>query len=282
MEGERVAEGDVLARLEAAPYRLAVEQARAAVEVSRARLARTQAGFRREDIAEARALLAQRKAALARAGDAYARLERLHASGAVSAQDFENARATRDEARAGADAAAATVSRLVSGTRAEDIAVARAELAQAEAALAVAELQLVDTEVKAPSAGVVVTRAVEPGTIVAAGTPALVVAFEDPVWIRAFVGERDLGIVAPGTLVDVFTDSRPGIPYRGRIGYVATQAEFTPKSVETEELRTSLVYRFRAIVEVHDGGLRQGMPVTIRVVPGSTPTAADKRAPGSG
>jgi HlyD family secretion protein len=263
-EGDRVAIGEVIARLDDAPYKLAVAQSRALVEVARAQLRAVAAGARREDIAEASAQLSQRKAVLAQADDVLARTKALYERGAATEASYTEAKSATDQADAGVKSAAALLWKLQTGARREDIDVAQAQVAQAEAALATAELSVADTELRAPTAGVVVTRAIEPGAMVGVGAPILVVAFEEPVWIRAFADERELGRIAPGTPVEVVTDGNPNHPFTGQVGYVSAQAEFTPKNVETSELRTSLVYRFRVIVTGSDGMLRQGMPVTVR------------------
>ncbi|MDL0547133.1 efflux RND transporter periplasmic adaptor subunit, partial [Yersinia pestis] len=116
----------------------------------------------------------------------------------------------------------------------------------------------------APSAGTVLTRAVEPGTILSASNTVFTVSLTDPVWVRAYVSERHLGQAIPGSEVEVFTDGRPDKPYHGKIGFVSPTAEFTPKTVETPDLRTDLVYRLRIIITDADESLRQGMPVTVR------------------
>ena len=110
-----------------------------------------------------------------------------------------------------------------------------------------------------------VTRAVEPGSIMPVGTTALTLNLQNPVWVRAYVSEPQLGRVKPGGKVTLYTDLRPEKPYHGQIGYVSPRAEFTPKSVETADLRTGLVYRFRVVVSDADAGLRQGMPITVRL-----------------
>jgi HlyD family secretion protein len=206
----------------------------------------------------------ERKAAQARAEDTYERIQRLEATGAATTQALVDAKAAAEQSRAAVVASQATLQKLLNGARSEEIVIAHAQAVQAQAAVAVAELNLADTELRAKSKGIVVTRAVEPGAMVQVGSPAIVVAFEDPVWVRGFAPEKALARLAPGSVVNVYSDARPEQPYRGQIGYVSPQAEFTPKNVETEELRTSLVYRFRVVVSDHDGGLRQGMPVTIR------------------
>ncbi|HYG36697.1 MAG TPA: efflux RND transporter periplasmic adaptor subunit, partial [Clostridia bacterium] len=154
---------------------------------------------------------------------------------------------------------------LEAGFRSEEKAQAKAELARAEAALARAELRVEDTVLKAPSDGVVLTRAQEPGAILQPGTTVLTVSLVKPVWVRAYIEEPNLGHIHPGMKVNIYTDTRPDRPYTGQIGYISPRAEFTPKNVETPQLRTSLVYRLRIVVENPDEGLRQGMPVTVRM-----------------
>jgi len=270
-EGDPVAPGEVVATLDKTPYELALAQSRAAVEVANAQLKSVEAGARREDITQARAVLEERKAAAARAKDTFERVERLESTGAATKQGLIDARAATEQGQASVQAAQATLSKLLNGSRSEDIRVAQALARQAESAVALAELSLKDTELHAATAGVVVTRAVEPGAMVQVATPAFVVSFDDPVWVRAYAPEKDLAKLSPGTPVEVSTDARPDKPYAGQVGYVSPQAEFTPKNVETAELRSSLVYRFRVVITRHDGGLRQGMPVTVRMPKGAAP-----------
>lgn len=270
-EGDHVEAGEVVAVLDKAPLELQLAQARAAAEVAAAQVKSVEAGARREDISQARAVLAERKAAADRAQNTFERTRRLETTGAATTQALIDARAAAEQSKSAVDAAQATLSKLVNGTRSEEIVVAHSQANQAQAAVAIAELNWADAELKAKTAGVVVVRAVEPGAMVQAGSPALVVALEDPVWVRAYAALKDLGTLAPGTQVLVYTDARPGKPYKGQVGYVSPQAEFTPKNVETEELRSSLVYRFRVVVKEHDGGLRQGMPVTVHLASNPAP-----------
>jgi len=188
---------------------------------------------------------------------------------------YEDTLATRDEARARLQAANQTLSQLLSGSRREEIAEADANRARAAATAAQSEQRLADAVLRAPADGILLTRAVEPGTILAAGTPVYTLSLLSPVWARIYVSEPDLGRTPPGREVLLYTDGRPDKPYHGRIGFVSPTAEFTPKNVETPELRTALVYRARVIVSDADTGLRQGMPVTVRLAPTtqSTPSA---------
>ncbi len=139
----------------------------------------------------------------------------------------------------------------------------RANLAQAKAALGVAITNLKDTKVFAPHEGTILTRIREPGSIVNVGDPIYTLTLTDPVWIRAFVSEPQLGLIYPGMKAEVYTDSKQ--TYTGHIGFISPVAEFTPKTVETTELRTDLVYRLRIIADNPDKYLKQGMPVTVKL-----------------
>jgi len=152
------------------------------------------------------------------------------------------------------------------GFRAEDIAAGRAQVDNARANLENAERNLSDCNLLAPSDGTIITRALEPGAIVAAGTTAYSLCLFSPVWVRAFIDERSLGRIYPGMRARVYTDTNPGKPYDGQIGFISPIAEFTPKTVETRELRTDLVFRLRVIVQNPDRYLRQGMPVTVKLI----------------
>ncbi|TAL91030.1 MAG: HlyD family efflux transporter periplasmic adaptor subunit, partial [Rhodanobacter sp.] len=195
-------------------------------------------------------------------------------SGASSQRTVDVARAARDRAAADLASAAAALSLARDGFRSEDVAAGAARVAAADAALAQARTALADTELVAPSDGIVIARVREPGSMVASSTPVYTLSLRDPVYVRAYVSEPDLGRIAPGASVRVHTDSSDKI-YRGQIGFISPRAEFTPKTVETTDLRTDLVYRLRVVVADADQGLRQGMPVTVDV---DTARTTDKPA----
>lgn len=138
-------------------------------------------------------------------------------------------------------------------------------LKETKAALAVAQKNLADTEVYAPTRGTILTRIREPGTVVNPGDPVYTLSVSSPVWVRAFIPERALGLVYPGMKGEVITDTPGGKIYTGFVGFISPVAEFTPKTVETTELRTDLVYRLRLYVDNPDFGLRQGQPVTVKL-----------------
>lgn len=262
-EGDRVKQGEVIAMLDDATYRSATALAEARRDASKAQLDVLLAGTRREEIDQARANLASAQASLANAEATFSRQRDLASRNVSSQQQLDDARMALDGARARVGQTAAALVESVNGPRPEDIAAARAQLRAAEATVDLSQTQLSHAQLHAPSNGIVMTRVIEPGTVVLPGAAIYSMAIDDEVWVRAFAPEPMLGRVAPGTEVTLTTDSGHG--YHGRIGYVSPVAEFTPKTVETPELRTQLVYRLRVRVENPDDSVRQGMPVTIHL-----------------
>lgn len=268
-EGERVQLGEILATLDAASIEARTAEADAAVAQARAQLAKLQSGNRPQEIAQARARVAAAEAAARNAQSDYQRREALVEPGAISRDQWAQTVADRDRAAAQLAEARQALSLVDAGARREDIAAAEAQLRAAEAGRRGAGTDLQDTRLVAKSAGTVVTRAREPGAIVQPGETVVTLSIDRPLRVRAYVGEPDLSRIAPGMRVTVTADGNPR-SYAGTIGYISPRAEFTPKSVETEDLRTDLVYRLRVIVQDPDDALRQGQPVTVRV-PGARP-----------
>ncbi|MGO4725393.1 MULTISPECIES: secretion protein HlyD [unclassified Inquilinus] len=264
-EGEAVTAGTVLARLDDRPFQDSLQAARASLAARQADLDKLVAGPRAAEIAQGRATVAERQADLENTELALARTQQLRQGGNAPQSTLDQTQADRDMARAKLDSAKQALDLLLEGNRAEDIAAGRANLASAQADLATAETALADATLKAPADGIILSRVTEPGAILATSSVAYVLSLTKPVWVRAYVAEPDLGRIHPGLEVQVVTDTRPDRPYRGRVGFVSPVAEFTPKTVQTPELRTDLVYRMRIVVDDADEGLRQGMPVTIRI-----------------
>jgi HlyD family secretion protein len=266
-EGEPVHAGDVVAQIEDDTYRSLRDLAMARRDAARANLALLLAGTRAEELDQERASVATASADLTHAEEVFARQADLVQRNATSRQSYDDARQELDSDRAKLAKARASLSEAIAGPRPEQIEAARAALRESEAALALANTTLAHTELHAPADGTVMTRVIEPGTMVLPSAAVYSMAIGGEVWVRAFVSEPLLGRAAPGTAVTVRTDG--GRSYTGHIGYVSPTAEFTPKTVETPELRTQLVYRLRIRIDAPDDGLRQGMPVTI-VLPDGT------------
>jgi len=263
-EGDIVKAGDVLAILDAEPLQNAADAADAAVTSISARNSLIHRGNRAEDIAQAAARVEAANAALINAQQQYDRLAELIVSGIVSQDSVDTAKAARDQAEANLRALEEQYRAIDIGFRAEEKAESDAQLRQAQANLDMSRLALRDAILQAPSDGVIMTRAIEKGMMVQAGAPVFSLSLTNPVWVRAYVDEPQIGYFNTGTKVLLYTDSRPDQPYRGKVGFVSPTAEFTPKSIETADLRTALVYRIRIVVDDPDSMLRQGMPVTVK------------------
>lgn len=190
-----------------------------------------------DELRQAQARVKAAKVAFENAEKVFKRREELIGPEAVSQEEFDNAMATLNQNKANYE--------------------------EAEAALASSTTRLTDTEVYSPSHGTVLTRVREPGAIVKVGDPVCTVSLTAPVQIRAYVMAKDLGRIYPGMPATIITDTPNSPVYKGHIGFISSVAEFTPKTVETVDLRTDLVFRLRIIVDNADRYLRQGMPVTI-------------------
>lgn len=260
-EGDAVQPGQLLARLDNAPFADALASARAEIDVADAALTRQRNGNRPQEIAEAEAALRAAQAIAANADKEFARVSDLATKGFVSAARVDAARAAKDSARAAIDETRAKLSLLREGTRQDAIAESAASRDAAQARQRRIATDMADTQLFAPSGGVVQTRVAEPGTIVAAGEPVLTLAITQPVRVRAYVPEPLLGRIKPGQKVAV--TGSDGKRWPGRIGHISPTAEFTPRTVETESQRADLVYRIRIIVDDPEGGLRQGQPITV-------------------
>lgn len=262
-EGDAVLPGQVLAGLDADLLRQQRDQAAARLAGQKADLARLERGYRVEEIAQARASVSAAAAVAENARINLRRVTAMRASNAISQKDLDNARSTAKEADARLRSAQDQLDMLLSGYREEEVLAQRAAVAAAAAELAHAVIQVQDATLIAPQKGIVLTRAREAGAIVQAGQTVYTLTLTDPVWLRAYVDEPNLGRVKPGMAVRVAVDAAPGKTFPGTVGFISPTAEFTPKTVETREVRTALVYRLRIQVEDPENVMRQGMPVTV-------------------
>ena len=264
-EGDKVSAGQVLAELDPVPFQSDVNSAKADLAQAQAQLDKTRRGFRVEEVAQARATVAQREADLENARVTLQRQEQLVASGLVTHQQIDDAQARVHMSEAALANSRAQLTLELRGSRIEDIQAQEALVAAAQARLEKAQTALADATLVAPSNGVISVRARELGAIVQAGQTVYTLTLNDPVWIRAYVSQPRLGRIKPGMPVKVTIDSMPGKQYEGTVGFISPEAEFTPKTVQTEQVRDDLVYRIRVIASDPDNVFRQGMPVTVLI-----------------
>jgi len=264
-EGQRVQKGELLAELDPTRYEAAVAQAEAQVASQKEVLTRLLAGSRPEEIAEAKARVKATEAVLKEAEVTHRRAKILAGPQYVSQQQLDSAEAKLNTARANLDREQQALTLAVKGPRQEDIEAARAQLKMYTAALQRAREELADTRLYAPEEAVVQDRILEAGDMASPQTPVFTLALDNPIWVRAYVAEPDLGKIALGMRAEVRTDSYPNKTYRAWIGFISPTAEFTPKQVETTELRSKLVYRLRVFVCNPENELRLGMPADVLI-----------------
>jgi len=263
-EGARVRAGDRLARLDDRPYRDNYAAVTAEVALATAQLEKLNHGNRPQEIQRAQQAVKQAEAQLRKSESDLQRQTGLTSTGAVSQKVLEMARLGHDQATAALTSARQMLSLLREGARTEDIAIAAAKLDAVQAAQSRAQMALDDALLVAPSDGVISARVREPGSMVSSRDAVYTLSLRQPLYVRAYIGETELGRIAPGRAVTLHTDSSAKI-YHGQVGFISPRAEFTPRAVETESLRTDLVYRLRIVVSDGDDALRQGMPVTIQL-----------------
>lgn len=283
-----------LAELETGSRPEEIRQAQAAAEQAKTRLQELEAGSRPQEVAAAEAAYRSAAADANRLADDFQRYSVLYQKQEVSTQQYdavrtasEMARAREREAKEQLDlvkegprkeeieqaraAYAQTQQRYAlvkEGPRQEDIEQARARLEQARQSLAVAETRLGYATLSSPMSGVVLSKSIELGEYVSAGTPIVTVADLENTWLRAYINETDLGRVKLGQRARVTTDTYPGKSYEGHVSFISSQAEFTPKSVQTEKVRVKLVYRIKVDIKNPNLELKPGMPADADILLG--------------
>ncbi|HEU5202621.1 MAG TPA: efflux RND transporter periplasmic adaptor subunit [Nitrospira sp.] len=259
-EGQYVKQGDLLARLDDDDYRQQVSVDEATVGMRKAELELSVAGSRVQEIQVAKQTLIDARADLELKRAEFRRRQELLAEQGVSDEDIDRAASQLKRAQATYERAKQTYDQVVEGTRKEEIAVRRANLESAREALQMSRLKLNYTVLSAPVSGVVLVRQAELGEVVSAGTPVVTIADVDHLWMRGYINETDLGRVTWGQSATIHTDTFPNKMYQGRVSFISSQAEFTPKSVETHKERVTLVYRIKIDLDNPSHELKPGMP----------------------
>jgi len=259
-EGARVEAGAVIARLDDDDYRQQIAADEATLELREAQLALSEAGSRPEDIKAAQQNMLDAEADLELKKIDVKRKDDLYKRDAISAETHDIAVTSLKRAEAGYERSKQLYEEIAGGTRKEQIAIDRQTVNQARENLRLSRIKLGYTVLRAPVAGVIVTREAELGEVVSPGTPVVTLADLDDVWLRAYVSETDLGRIHLGQMVPVTTDTYPGKNYSGRLSFISSTAEFTPKSIQTQKERVTLVYRIKIDLPNREHELKPGMP----------------------
>lgn len=264
-EGESVRAGDRLAVLDRAEAEGLAAQTRSALSEARVKLEELKAGSRPQELEQARTQVAHARAVLDNATADYGRYEQLYKDGLVSAQQRDAAKSAYLVADAEFRRARETLDLAREGPRQEVIRAAETRVGQAAASVLVAEERLKDTLLSAPLSGVILRKHAEPGEIVSAGMPVYTLGDLARPWIKVYVKEDKLGLVKLGQKAEIRTDSYPGKTYVGAVTYISSEAEFTPKNVQTQEERVKLVFGVKVSVGNEHDELKPGMPADVTI-----------------
>ena len=262
-EGNDVKEGDLVARIDCTELELQLKQADAAVKGANAKLKLLEKGARKEDIRYMRQTMKQAKISLAKLEKDKKTSESLLQSGAVPQKQVDDLESAHSMASAQLAAAQQQYSKLLKGARPEEIEAALSMVEQAEVMVEVVRQKLTHCELWAPASGTVMYKLAEQGEVAAPGIPVGIIADLSQVEVKGFVAEKDLGFVKIGGRALVYIDSLPSKPIKAKITYVASEAEFTPKNIQTHEERVKTMYEIRVSVDNTKGMLKSGMPADI-------------------
>ncbi|MDH4945022.1 HlyD family efflux transporter periplasmic adaptor subunit [Sulfurimonas sp. C5] len=264
-EGQKFSKGDVLASLDTTPLHYQIEQLEAQIEAERTILQKLKSGYRTEEIAQAKAAMQEAKASLDGAKDTYVRQKQLYEHKTTAEQSYVLAKTAYEKAQAIYDKAISSYALMKKGYQQEDIEAQAKKVAALKAQKKTLQYNLQEATITAPTDGTILTRYVEPKSVVTPAQSIVEVALQDEYWVRAYIGEAELGKIKQGQKMLVYTDVREE-PYEGYVGFISPVAEFTPKNIETPEARPNLVYRFRVIITNPSAELKQGLPVTVKTL----------------
>ncbi len=277
-EGQWVERGMVIARLEDEDLKQRLALAKATLLSAQARLNKLLAGSRPEELREAEAVLQQARFDLENKQAHYERMRSLFEKGVVPKETLDNSETAFKIAKAVLQRATENYQLVKEGPRKEDIEDARAQVEQARSNLRLIETQLSYTVLRSPISGVVLVKSAEVGEVVNPGTSILTLAEIERVWLKAYISEPDLGRVKWGQEVRVTTDLYPKKEYIGRISFISSSAEFTPKQIQTEKERVTLVYRIKIEIPNPERELKPGMPAEGRILLGSESLSPERNS----
>ncbi|WP_151826366.1 HlyD family efflux transporter periplasmic adaptor subunit [Acinetobacter oleivorans] len=267
-EGDKVKAGQVLAALNTNALHIQAKQAQAQLKAQQEAIVKQEVGARPEEISQVKAQLASAQAELDKTNRNLQRLQILVSSTdgrAISQQELDYAKSNKDSAEAAVRERQANLELIIKGARQEDREATKAQYEVTKANLDLINYNLTQAELKSPVNAVVRARLQEVGDMTTAQKAVYTLALTDPKWIRVYVNEQDLSSIKMGGTAQVIRDSDPNQPINGKIGYISSVAEFTPKTVQTEEIRTTLVYEVRIYVNDPNDQLKMGQPVTVKV-----------------
>jgi len=271
-EGDSVAAGQILARQNTDRLEAAIAETEARIAAEKQVVARLKAGFRPQEIAQAKAEVEAARVQVVNAEQVLQRVNTTSRTGASSRQDLDDAKARLMVAQAQLKVMEKKLDLVLEGSRSEDIATAEHQLEALEASLRLLTVRFADMTLTAPTGGIIQSRILEPGEMAGPTRPVFTLALTDPKWVRAYLPEPQLGRVQPGMKASITSDSWSSEPIEGWIGSISPIAEFTPRTVQTEDLRTKLVYETRVMVRDPENRLRLGMPVTVTLEQDSRPS----------
>ncbi|MEQ1120467.1 HlyD family efflux transporter periplasmic adaptor subunit [Acinetobacter seifertii] len=267
-EGDKVKAGQVLATLNTNSLEIQAKQAQAQLKAQQEAIVKQQVGARPEEISQAKAQLASTQADLDKANKNLQRLQILVSSTdgrAISQQELDYAKSNQHSAEAAVRERQANLELIIKGARQEDREATKAQYEVTKANLDLINYNLTQAELKSPVNAVVRARLQEVGDMTTAQKAVYTLALTDPKWVRVYANEKDLSSIHMGGTAQVIRDAYPNQPINGKIGYISSVAEFTPKTVQTDEIRTTLVYEVRVYVNDPNDQLKMGQPVTVKV-----------------
>ncbi|MHA3981370.1 HlyD family efflux transporter periplasmic adaptor subunit [Acinetobacter venetianus] len=267
-EGDNVKKGQVLAELKTDALKIQEQQAEAQLNVQKQAIIEQEVGTRPEQITQAKAQLVSAQAQLDKANKDYQRLQILNKSTsgqAISKQELDFAQSNQATAAASVKEREANLALLEKGARAEDRAATKAQYQATQANLDLIKYQLTQSELRSPVDAVVRARLQEVGDMTNPQKAVYTLALTDPKWVRVYANEKDLDWIKMRSVAQIIRDSKPDQAIQGKVGYISSVAEFTPKTVQTEDIRTTLVYEVRVYVNDPNDQLKMGQPVAVKL-----------------